>query len=68
MFDLLSGYLVPVEAAKALKRSVVTLERWRRLRRGPPFYVIEGRPLYKADELRQWIESTKREPLPKVSS
>lgn len=63
--DFLSGYLDSADAAKALRRSVVTLERWRRLRRGPPFYVIEGRPLYKADELRCWIESSRRDPLPK---
>lgn len=52
--------LTPREAAASLKRSVVTLERWRRLRCGPPFFRVCGRVLYDAGDIAAWIEEQKQ--------
>lgn len=46
--------LTPVEAAALLRRSPTTLERWRRLRVGPPFFRVCGRPLYNAQDVERW--------------
>ena len=47
------------EAAAALGRSAVTLERWRRLRIGPPYHVICGRPVYVPAEVVAWFDAQK---------
>ena len=54
--------LTPREAAAVLKRSPVTLERWRRLRCGPPFLRVCGRVLYRADDIAGWLDSQRQEP------
>lgn len=51
--------LTPVEAADFLRRAPVTLERWRRLRLGPPFYRINGRVLYDRDDVARWMADQK---------
>lgn len=51
----LSDTLTPREAAEFLKRSAVTLERWRRLRAGPPFYRIQNRVVYRAGDIAAWL-------------
>lgn len=43
------------EAGELLHRSEVTLERWRRLRIGPPFYRIQGRVLYLKADIAAWL-------------
>jgi len=53
--------ITPREAAALLKRSVVTLERWRRVRIGPPFYRVCGRVLYSSAAIATWIESQRVE-------
>lgn len=55
-----SDTITPREAADSLKRSVVTLERWRRLRIGPPFFRVCGRVLYSAADIAAWIEEQKQ--------
>lgn len=48
------------QLAPRLKRSVVTLERWRRLRIGPPFYRVCGRVMYDPGDVAAWIEQQKQ--------
>jgi len=60
MMALTNDNLTPREAAASLKRSVVTLERWRRLRCGPPFFRVCGRVLYDAADIAAWIEEQKQ--------
>lgn len=55
-----SDTLTPRELASRLNRSVVTLERWRRLRCGPPFFRVCGRVLYDAADIAAWIEEQKQ--------
>lgn len=57
-----SDTITPREAAGSLKRSIPTLERWRRLRIGPPFYRVCGRVLYSRADIAAWIESQKHAP------
>lgn len=45
--------LTSTEAAKYLRRSPVTLERWRRLGIGPEYVRVSGRPLYPLRALRR---------------
>ncbi|MCC8361697.1 helix-turn-helix domain-containing protein [Lysobacter sp. A6] len=47
------------ELASRLNRSAATLERWRRLRVGPPFYRIRGRVAYDPADVARWIEQQK---------
>jgi len=54
--------LTPDEAAAKLNRSRVTLERWRRLRQGPPYLRIMGRVLYRADDITRWLDAQRQEP------
>lgn len=50
--------VTPNELAALLNRSPVTLERWRRLRRGPPhFYAVGNRPLYLLADVEAWLSS-----------
>jgi len=65
---VLTGYVPPETVAKAVSRSLVTLERWRRLRIGPPYYRVNRRVLYKLADVQAWVESSKREPLPKEAA
>jgi hypothetical protein len=48
------------DLALRLNRSVVTLERWRRLRIGPPYLRICGRVLYCPADVAAWIEEQKQ--------
>lgn len=52
--------LTSIEAAELLRRTPVTLERWRRLRIGPPYFRIHGRVLYDRVELETWMAEQKR--------
>lgn len=56
-----ANYLTTEEAARFLRLSPKTLERFRLEGHGPPFFKLgpgkRARVLYKKDELVQWIES-----------
>jgi excisionase family DNA binding protein len=54
--------LTRAEAAKYLRRSVPTLERWARDGRGPPFSKVGGLVLYGLTGLRRFagVEAAKR--------
>lgn len=44
------------EAARRLRLSVVTLEKWRARRFGPPFGRAGRRVFYFADDIQRWLE------------
>jgi excisionase family DNA binding protein len=43
-------------AAELLHLKKQTLRAWRVRRKGPPFYKLNGRILYKREDLEAWIE------------
>ena len=49
----------PKEAAEILLCSERTLETWRRDERGPSYYKIEGKVLYKLEDVISFIEKSK---------
>ncbi len=49
----------PKEAAQILMCSERTLEAWRREDKGPCYYKIEGKNLYKAEDIMSFIEGSK---------
>ena len=59
----LAGYLNEEELAAEFRRSIQTLRRWRRQRKGPP-YVTDpgGEPLYPIDEGREWLRNNLVQP------
>lgn len=62
-FDVLSGHFVEPEAlAAALGTSIRTLQRWHRLRQGPPRIVIGKRVLYRIEAVRDWLASRETNP------
>lgn len=63
-----SATITPAEAARLLRRSIPTLERWRRARIGPPFYRVCGRVLYDSDDIDAWIEQQKQATLAEMAS
>jgi excisionase family DNA binding protein len=44
------------EAAELLHAQKQTMRAWRHRRKGPPFYKLNGRVLYKREDLETWIE------------
>jgi hypothetical protein len=56
MTSLLDAKLTTRELAAELKRSPETLERWRRLRIGPPFLRVQGRVLYDRHQVEAWLQ------------
>lgn len=56
MSTLLSEKLTTAELAAELKRTAHTLERWRRLRVGPPYIRLQGRVLYDRRAVERWLE------------
>lgn len=50
------------EAAKIVNRSEVSLERWRRLRKGPPYLRVMGRVLYNAEDIANWLDAQRQDP------
>ena len=55
-------YMTPVEAAEYLNMGVATLEKWRSLGKGPPYFVFSARAVrYNRQELLDWVDS-KRSP------
>jgi hypothetical protein len=52
---LLSDYYTQKEAAAELKVTERTLDRWQRLREGPPITKLGRRILYRRSSLRAWL-------------
>jgi hypothetical protein len=52
---LLSEYFTQAEAATELKVSERTLDRWQRLRAGPPITRLGRRILYRRSSLQAWL-------------
>ena len=55
MPSLLNGYLTPLECAEQLGIARRTLERWWRLREGPPRLKIGRRIFYRRDAVADWL-------------
>jgi hypothetical protein len=55
--DDLEAYGLKSEAkcAKTLKRTIGTLRRWRKARKGPPFIVIERSVYYRDAAIADWL-------------
>jgi len=54
---LLADFLTQDEAAAELKICERTLDRWRRLREGPPITKIGRRILYRRSSLQAWLRT-----------
>ena len=52
---VLSDYFTQKEAAAELKITERTLDRWRRLREGPPITRLGRRILYRRSTLQAWL-------------
>lgn len=52
---LLSEYFTQAEAATELKVTERTLDRWQRLREGPPITRLGRRILYRRSSLQAWL-------------
>lgn len=50
-------YCTTDEAAALLHTSVGTLKWWRSEGRGPKFYKLGNRVLYKPSEVQEWVEN-----------
>jgi hypothetical protein len=53
--NLLDDFLTQNEAAAELKICERTLDRWRRLRDGPPITKLGRRILYRRSSLQAWL-------------
>ena len=65
---LLADYFEKFELAEELHKSPRTLDRWERLRIGPPSVIVGTRRLYLRDGVRHWLAAggTKAKPAPKA--
>jgi hypothetical protein len=54
---ILDGYITEQELATQLKRKPSTVERWRRLRVGPPFVRNGKTPLYHVESAQAWLRA-----------
>ena len=61
--ELLAGFLTKDDLAKQLRISGRTLDRWHRLRSGPPRTLIGGKVYYETTAARAWI-TAQREDVP----
>ena len=58
---LLADYMTPEQLAAELNKSPRTIDRWARLRIGPPRTVIGKKPYYRREAVREWMLSKERE-------
>jgi hypothetical protein len=58
---LLSDYLTQIQAATELKVTERTLDRWQRLREGPPITRLGRRILYRRSSLQAWLRSREQQ-------
>jgi hypothetical protein len=54
--SLAESFLAEEQAAEIVQAKKQTLRAWRVRRKGPPFYKLNGRVLYKREDLEAWIE------------
>jgi hypothetical protein len=54
---LLDDYLSEEELAAQLRKNVRTLQRWRKLRIGPPVTWNGRTPTYNVESARQWLRA-----------
>ena len=59
--SLLEDYMTPEELAAELDKSPRTIDRWARLRTGPPKTVIGKKPYYRREAVREWMLNKERE-------
>ncbi len=52
---LLEGFDTEAECARGINKSPRTLQRWRRLKIGPPVTLIGKTILYRRDGVREWL-------------
>lgn len=50
------------EAAEALRMSALTLHRWRKAGKGPPFIEMGRKVYYRRTDIERWIEGQQRQP------
>ncbi len=50
-------YLSPRQVSQLTGIAVKTLEAWRGVRKGPPYYKLGGRVLYKLQDVRDYVEA-----------
>ena len=55
--NLLDDYLTKAQLAEELHRHPRTIDRWARLRAGPPETVIGRQRLYKRSSVEAWLAS-----------
>ena len=53
--ELLDDYLTKIQLAEELHRHPRTIDRWTRLRAGPPETVIGRQRLYKRTSVEKWL-------------
>jgi Helix-turn-helix domain len=58
---LLSDYFTQKEAAAELMVTERTIDRWRRLREGPPITRLGRRILYRRSSLQAWLRARERQ-------
>ena len=52
---LLAGFVPESELAADLDKDIRTLQRWRKLRVGPPFILVGNQPFYSIEKARGWL-------------
>jgi hypothetical protein len=62
---ILEGYLTAEQLAQQLGRDIKTIQRWRRLRQGPPFVKIGSVVLYRVEAVRNWLVDMERVAAPR---
>lgn len=48
--------MTTAELAKVLRRSPESVQRWRRMRVGPPYIRVQGRVFYSQRLLEEWLQ------------
>jgi len=60
---VLAGYITEPDLGAQLKKSVRTLQSWRKERKGPPWTQIGTTVLYSEDGVRAWLKSLEHQPV-----
>jgi hypothetical protein len=58
---VLEGFISQDELSAQLDKTRRTLQRWERLREGPPVVYIGRDPYYSIESVRAWIKSRERQ-------